>query len=234
MFTRTAVLVAATGGIALLAFAQGSTGALSMPLKGLTKDNLATVETTLSKLERSGWRCQTCDYFAKAEGECPGCNTALVEEKSLGPLLRDVKVDAAKHLAMFGVSTAQGIRLTELEAGLKGAGVEIDRTKLAIVPFSRLTIDGIDTEEAGKTLEKTLAAAKLYENIKIDVNTEHKQAIVIAGPAKAAPTLGTIEAAIEKAGPFRVTEIAWAAPCAKCAEKGMKHAGCLSCWEKKM
>ncbi len=231
-FTRIAVLAAAAGVFSAGAVAQGSTaGTLSIELKGLTKDNAAKVETALAKLERDGFRCTTCDYFAKEAGDCPACKTALVAEKA-GTLLKDVKIDAAKNIVTFGVASAYGTRLSEIAAALKPMGVEIDTSKLAIASFTRLTVTGIKSEDAAKTFEKAFKDAKLYDSVKTDVNVEHGMAILIVGGTKTAPTFEAITKTVEKAGPFKITEVTWTAACPKCAEKGMKHAGCMSCWEK--
>lgn len=232
MFTRIAVLAAAVGVFSAGAVAQGSTaGTLSIELKGLTKDNASKVETALAQLERDGFRCTTCDHFAKAAGDCPGCKTKLVAEKA-GTLLSDVKIDAAKNIAAFGVASAYGVRLSEIAAALKPMGIEIDTSKLAIVSFTRLTVTGIESEDAGKTFEKALKDAKLYDALDADVNPEQRMAIVIVGGTKTAPTFEAITKTVEKAGPFKITEVTWTAACPKCAEKGMKHAGCTSCWQK--
>jgi hypothetical protein len=232
MFTRIAVLATAVGVMSVWAVAQGTAaGALSIELKGLTKDNAAKAETALAKLERDGFRCTTCDYFAKEAGDCPACKTALAAEKA-GTLLQGVKIDAAKNIATFGVASAYGVRLSEIAAALKTVGIEIDTSKLAIAPFTRLTVTGIESEDAGKTFEKAFKDAKLYDAVNADVNAEHKMAILIVGGTKTAPTFETITKTVEKAGPFKITEVTWTAACPKCAEKGMKHAGCMSCWQK--
>jgi len=232
MFTRIAVLAAAVGVFSAGAVAQGSTaGTLSIELKGLTKDNAAKVETALAKLERDGFRCTICDHFAKDAGDCPGCKTALVAEKA-GTLLRDVKIDAAKNTATFGVASTHGVRMSEIAAALKPMGVEIDTSKLAIVPFTRLTVTGIESEDAGKTLEKALKDAKLYDDIKVNIDVERRTAILFVKGGKTTPTFAAITKTVEKAGPFKIAEVTWIAACPKCAEKGMKHACCMSCWEK--
>lgn len=229
MFMRIAVAV---GAISLWAVAQGPAGGtLAIPLKGITKDNAPKAEAALAKLDRNGFRCTTCEYFAKEAGNCPGCGTALVAEKA-GMLLNNVKIDAVKNLAIFGVAGPHGVRLTEIETILTPMGIEVDKAKLTIAPFTRLTLTGIESEDAGKMLEKALKDAKLYDSVKTDVSVEHKMAILIVGGAKTPPTLETITTTIEKAGPFKISEISWTAACPKCAEKGMKHAGCMSCWEK--
>lgn len=229
---RTAAVAVAVGVLTVGAIAQGSTaGLLSIELKGLTKDNAAKVETALTKLGRDGFRCVTCDYFAKEAGECPGCKTALVADKA-DTLLRDVKIDVAKNLAMFGVAGPSGVRLNEIEAALKPEGVSIEPSKLVIVPFTRLTVTGIETEDAAKTFEKSLKEAKLYDEVKTHVDIEHHMAILIVKGGKAAPTLETFTKAVEKAGPFKIADVTWTGACPKCAEKGMKHANCMSCWEK--
>jgi len=232
MFTRIAVLAAVAGVFSVGALAQGSTaGLLSIEMKGLTKDNAAKVETALAKLGRDGFRCATCDYFAKEAGDCPGCNTALVADKA-ETLLRDVKIDAAKNIATFGVAGQNGVRLSEIAAALKPMAVEIDPSKLPIASFTRLTVTGIESEDAGKTFEKAFKDAKLYDAFKAGIDVEHHMAILIVGGTKTAPTFEAITKTVEKAGPFKITEVTWTAACPKCAEKGMKHAGCMSCWEK--
>ena len=107
----------------------------------------------------------------------------------------------------------------------------MDRKSLDVVPFTRLTLTGIDSEEAGTALEKALNEAKLYDTIKTDVDVEHKMAILIVGNAKKAPTLDAITKAIGKAGSYKIAGISWTAACNECAKKGMRHAGCNSCWE---
>jgi hypothetical protein len=234
MLTRCVALTAAVGLLAVWAAAQAPpTGVLAFELKGLTDENAGEIETTLTGLERNAFRCKTCDYFAQEEGDCPGCETALVPDKSVGPLLRDVKVDVAKHVVTFGVAPANIVRLGEIDAALAATGAEIDRTKLAVLPFTRITINEVTAEGAGKVIETALTKSKLFDNAKVEVNTDHKQATVIVGNAKPAPTLEAVTQAIEKAGPFKVAYITWIAPCPRCAEKGMKHAGCASCWEKR-
>jgi hypothetical protein len=224
------VFAAAVGMIAAPAFAETPAGSLSIPLKGLTKDNAAKAEAALVKLDRNGFRCTTCDYFAKAAGECPGCKTALVVDRA-GPLLKDVKIDATKNVVMFGIAGSHGARLSEIEAALTPISIEVDRKLLPITPFTKLTITGVDSEEAAQALEKALEDAKHYESIKTDVNLEHKMAILFVGSAKTHPTLDGITKTIEKAGSFKIAGISWTAVCSECAAKGMKHAGCLSCWE---
>jgi Zn finger protein HypA/HybF involved in hydrogenase expression len=225
------VCVVALGAIVLPVVAAPPTGMLSFPLKGVTKDNAADAQSALAKLERNGFRCTTCDYFVKEAGECPACKTALVAEKA-GLLLKDAKIDAEKGIATFGVAGPYGVRFSEIEAALKPIGIEVDRKTFFVAPFTRLTLTGIDSEDAAKTLENAFKDAKLFDSIKTDVSVEHKMAILIVGNAKIPPTLETIETAVEKAGPFKIAEISWTAACPKCAGKGMKHAGCMSCWEK--
>jgi hypothetical protein len=197
----------------------------------VTKDNAADVQTALAKLERNGFRCTTCDYFMKDAGDCPTCKTALIAEKA-GTLLKDVRIDPEKGIATFGVAGPYGVRFTEIEAALKPIGIDVDKKTFFVAPFSRLTLTGIDTEDAAKTLENALKDAKLFDNLKSDVSVEHKMAIIFVGNAKTPPTLETITTTIEKAGPFKISEISWTAACSKCAGKGMKHAGCMSCWDK--
>jgi hypothetical protein len=224
------VLAAAVGVIPASALADAPAGPLSIPLKGLNKDNAAKAEAALVKLERDGFRCTTCDYFTKAAGKCPGCQTELVAEKA-APLLKDVKIDAAKNVATFEIAGSHGVRLAEIEAALTPIAIEVDRKSLEVAPYTRLTLTGIDSEEAGEALEKALAEAKLYDSIKTDVNVEHKMAILIVGNAKKAPTLDAVTKAIAKAGAFKIAGISWTIACDECAKKGMRHAGCNSCWE---
>jgi len=61
---------------------------------------------------------------------------------------------------------------------------------------------------------------------------EIKDAVLASVVPDLAPTFEAITKTVEKAGPFKITEVTWTAACPKCAEKGMKHAGCMSCWEK--
>ncbi len=229
---RIAVVAVAIGLVSAWAGAQGATtGALTIELKGLTSDNAAKVETALVKLERDGFSCAGCEYFAKAAGACPSCKTALVQEKT-GALLRDVKIDPAKSIAVFGVAGPHIVRLSDIEAALKPMAIDVDASRFSIAPFTRITVTGIESEDAGKTIEKALLDAKLYDAVKADVEVESSTAIIIVGGTKTAPTLETFRKTVEKAGPFKITEVSWAAACPKCAEKGMKRAGCMSCWEK--
>jgi len=233
MFTKVAALAVAVAVLSVWALADGSTStALSVPLKGLTKDNAAKVETALQKLDRNGFRCATCDYFSTTAGDCPSCGTALVAEKD-GILLRDVKVDTGKNCAMFGVAGPSGVRLSEIEAILKPTGVTVDRSSLAIEPFTRLTVTGITSDEDGAALEKAFKDAKLFDAVKTHVDIDHEMAILIVGGAKTVPTYETISKTVEKAGEFEISEVTWTAACPKCAEKGMTHAGCMACWEKR-
>ena len=230
-FTRILMCAAALGAISLWAVAAPPTGMLSIPLKGVTKDNAVDAQTALAKLERIGFTCEVCDYSAKEAGDCPGCKTALIAEKP-GTLVKDVKIDAEKNIAIFAVAGPRGVRLTEIESILTPLGIEVDRKTFAIPSFTRLALTGIDSEDAAKTLDKALKDAKLYDSIKADVSVEHKMAFLFVGNAKTPPTLETISTTVEKAGPFKISEISWTAACPKCAGKGMKHAGCMSCWEK--
>jgi hypothetical protein len=229
MYAKAAAL-AAVGVLCVWAVA-GEPAGLAVPLKGLTKDNAATVETALAKLDRNGFRCATCDYFSAKEGDCPACETALVAEKA-GILLRDVKIDAAKNIATFGVASGSGVRLTEIDAILKPTGVTIDRAQLTVVPFTRLTVTGIKSEEDGAAIEKALADAKLFDAVKASFDVDHGMAILFVGSAKKAPTYDTVVDAIGKAGSFKVAEVTWTAACPKCKEKGATRAGCMACWEK--
>jgi hypothetical protein len=230
MFAKMAALAAAVGILSAWAVAADPAG-LTVPLKGLTKDNAAKVETALAKLDRDGFRCATCDYFTTKEGECPGCKTALVAEKA-GILLKEVKIDTAKNLAIFGVASASGVRLTEIDAILKPTGVTIDRTQLTIAPFTRLTVTGIKSEEDGAAIEKAFTDAKLFDAVKANFDVDHAMGTLIVGGAKKAPTYDNIIATVEKAGSFKVSEVTWTTACPKCKEKGATHAGCMSCWEK--
>ncbi len=229
---RIAVVAVAVGLVSAWAPAQGTaTGTVTIELKGITGDNAAKVETALVKLERDGFCCQGCDYFAKAAGQCPGCKTALVPEKT-GALLRDVKIDPAKGTVVFGVAGPHIVRLGDIEAALKPLAIDVDATRFTIGPFTRITVTGVESEDAGPALEKALLDAKLYDTVKANADTESSTAILIVGGTKAAPTLETFRKTVEKAGPFKITQVSWAAACPKCAEKGMKRAGCMSCWEK--
>lgn len=232
MLTKMMVLAAAVGVFSAGALGQGTTtGVLSFELKGLTKDNAAKVETALAKLDRDGFRCPTCEHFAKEAGDCPMCETALVAEKA-GTLLRDVKVDVEKNIATFGVAGPYAVRLSEIAAALEPMGVEIDTSKLSIVPFTRLTVTGIESKDAAKTLEKALKDAKLYDDIKFDVDVDHHKAFLLVKGGRTTPTLAAITKAVESAGTFKLAEVTWIAACPKCSEKGMRHAACMSCWEK--
>jgi hypothetical protein len=229
-FTKVAALAVAVAAMTALAVADQA-GALTAPLKGLTKDNSAKVEAALTKLDRNGFRCPKCDYFSATEGECPGCGATLVADKA-GPLLRDVKLDVEKGVASFGVAGPSGVRLSEIEAALKPAGVTLDEGKLAIVPFSRITLTGIESEEDGPAIAKAIEDAKLFDTVKTQVDAEHGMAVLFVGNAKTAPTYAALSEAIGKAGSFTISEVTWTSACAKCAAKGLVHQGCMSCWEK--
>jgi hypothetical protein len=222
---------AAVGAILLPAVAGPPAGALAIPLKGVSKDNAVEAQTALAKLERNGFRCGTCDYFAKDTGDCPVCKTALVAEKA-GVLLKDVKIDPDKGVVTFGVAGPYGVRLSEIDATLRPKGIDVDPKTFTIVPFTRITLTGIDSEDAAKALEKAMQEAKIYDSIKTDVSVEHKMAILLVGNSKTPPTLDVLTTTIEKAGSFKIAEVSWIGPCQKCAGKGMKHAGCMSCREK--
>lgn len=224
--------VAAVAVIAcIVAAGEEAASPLTVPLKGLSKDNATKVETALAKLERNAFRCPTCEYFSAKEGECPGCGAALVADKA-GILLREVKIDPEKGVAMFGVAGRAGVRLSEIDAILKPTGVTIDRSQLLIVPFTRITLTGIESKENGEAIEKALRDAKLFDTVKAAFDPDHKMGVLIVGGTKKAPSFEALSAVIGKAGEdFAITEVSWIAACPKCKQKGMNHAGCTSCWE---
>lgn len=230
MVPKVAAAAVAVALFSMWAAADGA-DALSLPLKGLTKDNMAQVEAALTKLERNGFRCASCGYFSVEQEDCPSCGTALVAEKA-GVLLRDVKVDSGKGAAMFGVASPAGVRLSEIDVALKTSGVSVDRAKLPIAAFTRLRVTGITSDEDAKALDAALKAAKLFDGVKTHIDIESETAAIIVGGAKTPPTYETFSTTIAKAGSFKLEDVEWTAACPKCKEKGAMHANCMSCWEK--
>jgi hypothetical protein len=200
---------------------------VTVPLQGLTKENAPKVETTLKELKHTIFRCPECGMTADAKGNCPDCEKVLKAEHSADALLRSVVVDTAKGLVTFTVAATDGVRLTELETALGATGVTVNRAAVAVLPYSRLVVSGVDAMHPEKLVQGVIAAMKSYETLTVATDDDTKLTTVTLIGGKGA-SLAALTEVVTKAG-FKVADVTWTAPCAACAKKGMTHGGCPAC-----
>jgi hypothetical protein len=200
---------------------------VTIPLKGLTAENGPRVQAALSKLTRTTYQCAECGWEADAKGDCPDCEKALTPESGADALLRGVSVDAGKGLATLTVSAPDGVRLTEFEGALAGTGVSVNRASMAVLPYCRIMVSGVDEAHPASLVQKAIAATKSYETLSVATDEETKLTTITLMGGKGM-SLASLSDVVAKTG-LKLTDVTWTAPCTACAKQGMTRGNCPNC-----
>jgi len=178
---------------------------LTLPVTGLTADNMAKVKTALEGLKAEFYRCAECKSdFAKA-GECPKCKKALTESKEV--VLGAITPDATKGQLTVRTKPGMELRLSALERALKAESVHVDSSKLMLPCPATLVVAGATTQEQARGVEKALDDAKLFQSAQARSGAREVRVHVTGSMA---PTLGGVRAALTEANPMlQVTDVIW-------------------------
>jgi len=178
---------------------------LTLPVAGLTADNVAKVKTALENLKVELYRCAGCKADFTNPGECPKCKKTLTENEEV--VLGLITPDAAKEQLMIRTKPGMELRLSALERALKAESVHVDTAKLTLPCPATLVIAGANTKEHAQALETTLDDAKLFQSLETRIGT-HDARVHVQGTK--APTLGRVREVLAKANAmFLITDVIW-------------------------
>jgi len=183
---------------------QVSNAELAIATEGLTQENAAAVETTLSKVSIDVFRCPDCKAVQAKEGECSACAVPL--ERAPVAAFQHVRVNGTK--GTIGLHLTQGVqvRLTQIEQALGTSGVTVDRERLAIGPGAGLVFRGASSAEAATLLDGALqkagfTARSVFEPATGEVHVRFR--------GKAPGWAAAEEAGAELASPLHLTDAVW-------------------------
>jgi hypothetical protein len=211
--------------------------AFSLRVSGLSKEGASKLSESIQALTQPGFICTQCKIQRPEKGTCPGCKGELKrDEKAIKPVSA-AKIELDPEDMTHGtlrMSLAPGtrVRLSEIEHALVSDGASIDRDALPIVPWARLDLAGVASEQALKKIEEGVEQSKPFEIA--HAKFASGKAYLVLRSASSAKTLGEVQTSLQKIdGSVKIADIVLSAPCDSCAKRGMKQAGCADCWKER-
>jgi hypothetical protein len=211
---------------------QTATAAMNIPLSGVTAENSPKAEAAIQTIAHPIWKCAKCDYKQSDKGQCPKCKADLVMEKDGAVAVKSVSVTATTGLTQLALAPGQTIHLSEIDRALKPESISVNRRQLVVPNCARLLISApTEAKEAEAAIQRALAGTKLFANATVHYN-EHKKEFVALIESTGLATYADAAGALEACGPgYKVTDMAWTAPCASCTKAGCVQANCKTCWK---
>jgi hypothetical protein len=189
--------------------AQGTS--LSLPVSGLTKENLSKVESAMAALSKEFYSCAACHVEHAKKGKCPGCGAEMTPHKQA--LLQESKAAPDKGMVSMRTSPGCEILLSQLDTAMKPAAVKVDGTKMTLTGKSTLLFANVATQEEAVALGKALTTTGLFQSVLPRFDAATKMARVEVSAGATAPTRAAVDAALEKAGSkLRIADVAWGTP----------------------
>jgi hypothetical protein len=167
---------------------------LQFGVTGLTKDNESKVKEGLTSLSASRYVCETCKVDKAAAGKCPKCNTDLAMKKK--PVLQGSSTMADQSSMSVTVAPGNSLSYADLESALAKNSVHIDPAKFPVAGKAELILRG-GMADAVPTIQKALADAKLFDQVKASFDPAKSEIAVQVMAGATAPTRAKVASVIE-------------------------------------
>jgi len=204
---------------------------ITIPLDGVTQENLADVKRALSAMMRPRYRCPACKMKADWPATCEGCGERYEEMERGAPMLTHVQVDLASQNACVELDHSGVLTLTGLAEAFGKTGVGLRRADLDIVGWTRITVR-IAKEDIPKA-KKALQGPGLFASVGVRVyDNSPSTSFIIQHPPRRPVKLTKVAQVLGKAVPGGIVfeDISWTAACLTCEEKGKRRGSCRTCW----
>lgn len=170
---------------------------LQFGVTGLTKDNESKVKEALGALTASRYVCETCKVDKAAAGKCPKCSGDLAMKKK--PVLQGSSALPDQSSVSVTVATGSSLSYSELESALAKNSVHIDPAKFLVTGKAELILRG-GMADAVPTIQKALADAKLFEQVKASFDAAKSEIEVQVTSGASAPSRAKLASVIEASG----------------------------------
>jgi hypothetical protein len=204
---------------------------ITIPLDGLTEENLDAAKQALTKMMRPRYRCPACKMQADWPATCEGCGERYEKLDRGVPLLSYVELDLATQTACVEIDSQGVLTLTGLGDHLDKAGIGLRRGDLDVVAWTRITLR-LAQEDVPKA-KKALQGPGLFASVGVRVSEgSPSTSFIIQHPPRRPVKLTKVAQALGKAVPEGIVfeDITWTAACLTCEEKGKRRGSCRSCW----
>lgn len=184
---------------------------VSLPVTGLTKDNLAAVETALRGLQHTSYDCAKCKVSETKAGNCKGCGGTLAKTEKAA--LQKVMASSDDSTLTLDVAPGQKVQLSEIEKVLSASKVSAPKEKLTLPTQTNLVLDGVSSEMASRTVEKALVDSKLFHSVELSMDPNTKQYLAHVSRGTTAVNLAKVSALLTKALPeAKIADLSWSGP----------------------
>lgn len=181
---------------------------LTLPVAGLTEDNLQAAQEAVAAIRITKYACEECAVVRDKAGKCPDCGEPLAAEQVPAVMEARMTVDA-ESLALRMVEGGQ-LGLAQIDAALRPEKVHVDREALEIRGPARIVFSNVTSKEGVAALEKALKEAKLVPNAKALFREEAKEAQVQVEGTGAPVGLAALTALARTSGAtWTVSDVVW-------------------------
>lgn len=184
---------------------------LSLPVIGLTKDNMAKAEKAVAALQMTQFCCEDCTVALDKAGKCTTCGEALSEKQV--PVVKGVKLSVDGKLLSFRLNDATRLGLAQLDAALRPEAIHVDRDALTIRGPAHVVFADVASKDGAMAIEKALKDAKVLPNAKVTFREEAKEAQVPIEGVGTPVKFSAFTALSKPAGvAWSVSDIIWTTP----------------------
>jgi hypothetical protein len=184
---------------------------VTLPVKGLTKENAPKAQTALAAIMRETYTCSACKVDADNKGVCPGCAAELKMEKRA--VLAESKLDPEKGTLVMTTNPGAVLTLSSVERALKSASAQVDEEKMTVVGHAMLVYGNVASEAEATALQKVLTEAKLFQSVRARFDATSKGTRVEVMAAPTGPTKAILASTLERAGSkAKLNDITWGTP----------------------
>jgi hypothetical protein len=192
-------------------------------------EDVEAARTGLLALRHDLYQCASCDHSQTRAGSCPKCDADLARAREEAPVLTSVQVDPTAGIARLTLAKGHTLALSEVDHALAQTRIRIARERLELTAWSKLVLSGVGSEDDANAIEEELVDAGLFRSVDLTYDPAAKVAeLIVKKTAKEPQSLARV-ASVVVTGGFRVADLVFTYPCAKCAQKGASP-GCPGCW----
>lgn len=178
---------------------------IALPVTGLSKENVAALRQDLLALSARVYTCPSCKHEQPSEGSCPKCRAALAPETRT--LLTAVEPAAQLNRLALTTDPRVVVSLSRIEAALTKRAVQIDDEHFTLAGRSQLLLRAPPLNNPS-AIEKTLLEAKLFEEVKAEIDSGTNQVVLSVRAGASPPTRTQVTAALEGIE-ARLTDVIW-------------------------
>ena len=180
---------------------------LSLPLTGLTDENVDQAVSAVRALADHHYACPTCGEAGSEAGTC--CDTERTPVKRR--VLQSVQADTTGNRLLLLPRPGMWLRLGELRAALEPAGVAVDVRQLELTAPVRLLVEGLSSPEQLDELESALKESQQFGRVAVEPRPSELglKAFVYVTPGASPVRYDAVTKLVRGLEGLRVIDLAW-------------------------